>query len=537
MPRQLSLRAFLPTLAATCLVSAAPTVAVDTPVTFAEHVAPILYSKCVSCHRPGEVAPMSLMSYKEARPWAKSVARAVRGGEMPPWSGESDVVEFKDALKLSADQIDTLVAWAQQGAPEGDPAATPEAPTFPDTWTLGEPDLIVTMSPVEVPAEGDDLFPKEVVELELSEERWVRAIEFLPGDRRVAHHYQSTYMTPGRSGSQIGASDAPARNGVFGIWTAGMSPYVFPDGMGRILGPGTKILMDSHYHPMGEATTDVTRIGVYFGEGELEKEVATIPVTNTGLRIPPGAGDHPELAYYKFHTDMQILAFSPHMHVRGKAMKYELITPDGQRETLLDVPDFDYNWQWLYYPSELIDVPAGSVVEVTARWDNSAENPANPDPSKEIIYRGDTFNEMFNGFLEVVQKEGVAHTPPKSIEKVRQLLADQPAEDSYLAGGFLPFGFYVPKEGEGWIYLGQGLVTFTTTLDDFEWNGDELRITTQFPTPEASATTTTITGKLNQNGDLQGTISIGSDTEKPLEVPFLGKSMVKKGGASSSAGD
>ena len=188
----------------------------------------------------------------------------------------------------------------------------------------------------------------------------------------------------------------PAYAGVLGIWTAGMPPYVFPDGVGRRFGSTVRVVVDQHYHPIGDATRDASKIGLHFGEGELEKEVMTIPVTNTGLRIPPGAGHHAENAHYLFDKDVQILAFSPHMHVRGKAMSYELTYPDGSKEMLLDVPKYDYNWQWLYYPTKPVDIPAGSRLDVTAVWDNSVENPANPDPTKEIIYRGDTFSEMFN---------------------------------------------------------------------------------------------------------------------------------------------
>jgi hypothetical protein len=393
---------------------------------------------------------------------------------------------------------------------------------------------VITLDPVAVPADGPDLFPQQLVELELDRARWVRAIEFLPGDRRVTHHFQSTYSSPTATraatlGQDVEIPEGRGGNGVLGIWTAGMPPYLFPDGMGRVLTPGTRILVDSHYHPFGEATTDQTRIGLYFGEGELKKEVATMVAVNTGLRIPPGAPEHAELAFHVFDQDMQILAFSPHMHVRGKAMRYVLTYPDGRRETLLDVPRYDYNWQWLYYPTEPIDVPAGSRLDVTAVWDNSEGNPANPDPAQEVIYRGDTFNEMFVGFFEAIRKDGVFHRPEPPAEKLRTLLAAHPAEDSYLFGGFLPIGVYAPKRGEGWLYLVQGLTMMTVSLDDYSWDGDKLTVHTQFPTPEASATTTTIEAELQEDGRLAGTIRIGTDTEKPVQLPISGRRMTTSG--------
>jgi hypothetical protein len=448
---------------------------------------------------------------------------------MPPWHLDPTIgiQAYNNDISLSRDEIETVLAWVDAGAPEGDPADLPPKPTFPSDWSLGEPDLVLTLDPVAVPAGGPDLFPQQWLEIDLDRPRWVRAIEFLPGDRRVTHHFQSAYNTPATVraptlGQDVEIPEGRGGSGVFAIWTAGMPPYAFPEGMGRIVTPETRILVDSHYHPFGEATTDQTRIGLYFGEGELRKEVATMVAVNTGLRIPPGVADHPELAFHVFDRDMQILAFSPHMHVRGKAMRYELTYPDGRRETLLDVPRYDYNWQWLYYPVEPIDVPAGSRLDVTAVWDNSAGNPANPDPGQEIIYRGDTFNEMFVGFLEVIQREGVLHEPKSNIDKLEDLIAAHPYGSSFLVKGFVPFAFHAPREGEGVLYLVNGLAMFTITLDDIRWDGDDLRVVTQFPTPEASATTTVIAGSVDAGGRFRGTIEMGVDRGSPPRLPVLG---------------
>ena len=514
-------------LATAALLVATAAGAAETP-TFSRDVAPILFEKCAQCHRPNQAAPMSLLSYREARPWARGMARAVENGDMPPWSAESEHVVFRNDLSLSAKQITTIVDWAAGGAPEGDPADLPPTPIFSEGWTLGEPDYVLTLDRVDVPAGGPDLFPKQRIALDLGEERWVQAIEFLPGDRRATHHFQATYTTPRRAsdgpiGSGDRVSEGAAGSGVFGIWTAGMPPYVFPEGTGRVLGPGTTITMDSHYHPFGEATSDVTRIGIHFGEGELKREVATVSVANTGIRIPPGAGHHAEEGFFQPDEDMQILAFSPHMHVRGKAMTYRIVHGDGSTETLLDVPKYDYNWQWLYYPTEPVDLPASSRIEVTAVWDNSEANPANPDPTREIIYRGNVWGEMFVGFMEVVRKEGGYHRPRKNVDKLQDLIARHPRGTSFLAEGFLPVAFWAPREGEGVLYVVTGLQMFTITLDDVAWSGDRLRVKAQFPTPEASAITTVIDGELDAQGVLQGTITIGADTERPFEMKMVGQ--------------
>lgn len=493
--------------------------------TFAEDVAPILFDHCVDCHRPGEVAPMSLLSYEDARPWAKSIANQVKLREMPPWSGESDHRIWANDISLTEEEIETIVRWVQTGARPGNLAAMPEPPTFPESWSLGEPDYVLDLMEVEVPAEGEDLFLKEWIDIDIDEPKWIRAIEFLPGDRRVTHHFQST-LSSGAGERSGGISDKVS---ILGIWTAGMPPYVFPDGNGRVIRPGARVLIDSHYHPMGEAATDNTKIGLYFGEGELEREVFTIPVTNTGIRIPPGDPNHEEEAFYVFDRDMELLAFSPHMHVRGKAMRYDLTYPDGRKETLLDVPNYDYDWQWLYYPTEPIEVPAGSRLDVTAAWDNSADNEANPDPGREILYRGDTFNEMFVGFVEAREQNHVYENPPPIRERIMGLLANHPPEDSYYLGGFFPVGIYVPKEPgkEGWLYIVNGSTMFTVSLDDYQWNGDELFIRTQFPTPEASATETLIEAKLNEAGELKGTLKYGADRKPTFTLPVTGTPLAK----------
>jgi hypothetical protein len=204
-------------------------------------------------------------------------------------------------------------------------------------------------------------------------------------------------------------------------------------------------------------------------------------------------------------------------------MTYELVQPDGTSETLLNVPKYNYNWQWQYYPTEPIDVPKGSRLKVTAVWDNSDNNPANPDPTKEIIYRGDTFNEMFVGFFEAAEKDGIYNSPNPPKDTLLTLLADHPDEDCYYFGGFLPFGVYAPKEGEGWLYLANGSNMFTITMDEVEWQGDKLRAVAQLPTPEASATTTILEVQRDDQGRLKGTVEIGVDSPKPMKVPCLGQ--------------
>ena len=236
------------------------------------------------------------------------------------------------------------------GAPEGDTEALPEAPEFNDGWVLGEPDMILTLDRVDVPAGGPDLFPKQLVTLDgLEETRWVKAIQFKPGDRRATHHFLATYNSGAIGADGKGEFDrgkGNAGSGIFGVWTAGMQPYIFPEGMGRQLSPGMRILFDNHYHPFGEATSDETQVGIYFGEGPLEREVATMAVINTGIRIPPGNGDYSIQGFHVFDNDMKILAFSPpHAHAR----QGDAVRPDPTRTVV-----------WKTYSTYLATTTTGS---------------------------------------------------------------------------------------------------------------------------------------------------------------------------------
>ena len=517
-----------------CSISAgAAAAATDAPVTFTRNVAPIVFANCVQCHRPGAIAPMSLLDYASARPWAKSIRKVVETRMMPPWGADPHVGTWANDMSLTDAEIQTIVAWVEQGAPEGDPSALPQPPTFKEGWQLGTPDYVIELDPVTVPGESEDLFPEQWVELSgLAEERWVRAIEFLPGDARVTHHFLATYNEGAKGATGRGEFETGAGrggSGIFTVWTAGMQPYEFPAGMGRLVGPDTRILVNSHYHPMGVDTVDRTRIGLYFGEGELRKEVSTLAIVNTGIRIPPRDPAYSIMGFHVFDNDSHILAMSPHMHVRGKAMKYDLVYPDGKRETILDVPRYNYNYQWLYYPADPIAVPAGSKLEVTATWDNSAANPANPDPDAEIVYRGDTWNEMFVGFFEAYEDEGVYGNPDPPLEKLTRLMRTHPPEEAWLSAGMLPLGFHLPRQGNGWVYAVNGATMTTITLDDIRWQEDgKVEIHTTFPTADADGISTVIEARVDDKGQLVGTVHYGVEEEKAgeqkaMHLPFLAK--------------
>ncbi|MEE2776402.1 MAG: thiol-disulfide isomerase [Acidobacteriota bacterium] len=367
-------------------------------VTFAEDVAPIFMERCVDCHRPGEAAPMSLLGYKDARPWAKSIKKAVSSREMPPWFADPEHGEWANDTSLSDHEIATIVRWVDQGAPKGDLAKMPQAPTFTVGWQLGEPDYIIELPEVSVPAEGPDVFPTPMLPLDISERRWIRAVEVRPEDRSVNHHVV-LFMTPGQATDQEGRFD------VLSVWAAGTQPTVFPDGTGRWVSPGQILVGNQHYHPSGVAATDKTRVGLFFGEGEPESEISAIIAGVTDFSIPANASNHLLTATHTIERSANVVSYFPHMHMRGRDMAFVATYPDGRKETLLDVPAYDFDWQLFYYPEEPKYLPVGTEVEIIAHYDNSVDNPDNPDPNRDVGFGLQSTDEMMFGVFELIEVE------------------------------------------------------------------------------------------------------------------------------------
>ncbi|HIE93808.1 MAG TPA: hypothetical protein EYQ83_13430, partial [Acidobacteria bacterium] len=338
-PRQISRGAVFGLLAASTLTIGglvAPAAA-QTEVTFTRDVAPILYENCVSCHRPGELAPMALRSYDEVRPWARGIKDKVTSGEMPPWFADARHGFFKNDTRLLPDEIDTIARWVDAGAPRGDQSDLPEPPTFIDGWQLGEPDLIVTLPEVNVPAEGEDYYPDLSHTLDLAEKRWIRAIEVRPSNRKVTHH--SVIFT-----SSGGAQDRGIESGFFdvlAVWSVGTNPHEFPEGMGRWVYPNQRWRVNAHYHPAGTPETDSTQIGLYFGEGEMQKEVMAALSGTMSFEIPANASNHEVRSSYIIDQDVSVISFFPHMHVRGVDMDLIANYPNGERRSLINVPKYD----------------------------------------------------------------------------------------------------------------------------------------------------------------------------------------------------
>lgn len=394
-------------------------------VTWAEHVAPIVFERCVSCHRPEQTAPMSLMSYDEARPWAKSISRVTHEGTMPPWFANPEHGEFVEDPRLSPEQVQMIASWVSNGAPAGDLSKAPQPPVFASGWQLGEPDVTFTMEPFEITDDMEDHYHWAKVENHLDEDRWIQSLEIRPTFLSGTHH-QLTYLAPPGStiaGVQgVGTLDLDFVSG----WGPGVEPVAFPEGYGKLLPANSTVFFQMHYHKEpgpGTGGTDQTTIGFRFHDEKPENTIATMWIVDPALNIPPGEANYASASSFTPEHDAVIFDFTPHMHLRGKAMRFTAEYPNGEKEVLLDVDKYDFNWQLTYTSVEPTRIPAGTKIAVDALFDNSEGNLANPDPSITVRFGEKTTDEMMVGFIHYsfVDKEQQADMPTFSVpEPLRQ---------------------------------------------------------------------------------------------------------------------
>jgi hypothetical protein len=368
-------------------------------VTFTKDVAPIFVKRCMTCHRPGEIAPMSLLSYEEARPWAGSIKREVESRAMPPWHADPRYGTFLNDRRLTDDEIQTIVAWVDNGALRGDPQDMPPLPDFVEGWQLsyllGPPDAVFAMEEeFVVPAGGPDLNPDIVVPMPLDSDKWLIAAE-VRGNPRVVHHNVVSVYGPDGQRDPTGrlASVVP-----------GKQYDLFAEGSGKYVRKGSSLRFDLHYHPYGQEERDRSSVGVWFARKPLQWQAYTAVVADPGLAIPPGAPNHPSEGSWEFPFDAELTLMKPHMHYRGKNMEYQVIYPDGRKEILLYVPEYDMNWQMTYELTEPIPMPKGTKMVVKAHFDNSAENRWNPDPEVWVYWGEDSRDEMMEGWFDYRKK-------------------------------------------------------------------------------------------------------------------------------------
>jgi hypothetical protein len=391
--------------------------------TYHGHIEHIIQRSCLSCHRAGGVAPFALDSYETVKSRAKMLQQVVQKGIMPPWFAASGSGPWRDDRSLPASDRKALQDWIAGGMPRGNPSDAPAPVTFPSTWTIGTPDAVFQLpAPIAVKAEGIMPYQNIQVPTGFTEDRWVQKIEVIPGDRRVVHHVLVFARSPETAGAGRLARFAEGveeLSGFFGIYVPGNSALIYPEGMAKRIPKGAVLRFQIHYTPNGKATTDQTKIGLVFAKQPPRHEVHTASLANLLLSIPPKAANHEVKAQLRVPMDVQVLSYLPHMHLRGKAARYELVDQTGKRNTLIDIPRYDFNWQLNYVLREPLPVKAGSQLIFTAWYDNSEQNPANPDPGKTVRWGAQTYDEMHLGYVEYIIPDEVPGTNTGGLRRRR----------------------------------------------------------------------------------------------------------------------
>jgi mono/diheme cytochrome c family protein len=412
--------------------------------TFSHDIAPILYKHCASCHHPNDIAPMSLLTYQEVRPWAASIKEAVVTRKMPPWKADPHFGKWANNPSLSESEIATIKTWVDNGKPEGDPKHLPAQPVFADGWRAGKPDAVVSIPKFKLDGQGPDEYSYITVPTNFTEDRWVVSAELRPGNRKIVHHAHvfvveeeakkaeakrdaaqeySNWLRIKEGTLSFIRPDAPviddgcARddNGVFpgsrqsdlgsliSSYLPGRAPDVYPEGTARLIKAGSKLNFQIHYsRATGKTEYDDTSVGLIFAKEPPKTIARRIDLSNHMFLIPANDPNHEVTECHTFQKDLYITSLTPHMHLRGKSMKIAVTYPDGRTETLLNVPNYNFNWQITYRTAEPIFIPKGTRLKITAHFDNSANNPLNPDSSKIIRWGSASETEMMDGWIEYV---------------------------------------------------------------------------------------------------------------------------------------
>src|SRR5882724_2506436 len=425
-------------------------------LTFNRDVAPIFYKHCAACHQPEDIAPFSVLDYEDVLPWKNSIREKVAAREMPPWHADPHYGDFANVARLSQQEIDTIVNWVGQGAKQGDPKDLPELPKEITDFQIGKPDYILAMTQeYTVEPHSPDQYVYVTFPTKFKEDKWVQAAEIIPGNKRIVHHVIAHVLPPEsvsggakRLGGEFPQADtdpssifykqgslsrvkmdapviddgANAPNGgslfkrqtgddaaagysmLLASYAPGKGPDVYPAGTAKRIPAGSTVVLQSHdssFHGTIETPQQgQTMVGSIFGKTPPAKRAITSTVPNHFFKIPPGAANHQVTAAYTFDRDVELISYMPHMHMRGKDMKYEVLYPNGRRETLLWVPRYQFNWQTVYRLKNPVPIPKGTRLLVTAHFDNSARNLRNPDPTKAVRWGDPTYDEMMIGWIE-----------------------------------------------------------------------------------------------------------------------------------------
>ncbi len=403
----------------------------DRAVTFTRDVAPILRSACARCHRPGSVAPFALLSYKDAAKRADDILDVVMSGQMPPWKPRAGAGVFRDALRLSAVEKETIAAWVKNGRPEGNRADLPPLPVFNDGWQLGTPDLVLTVpEPFQVPAAGKDVYWAFALPVNLAADATINGLEFRPGNRRAVHHSR-IYLD--NTGDARRRDAADSRSGFLGYigpagtaelpypgiggWTPGMTPRLAPDGVGRAVPAGSDVVVRVHYHPTGKPEEDRSTVGLYFTKEPVTRKMVGFTFCSNKIDIPPGEKRHTIIISSYVKADVHLYSIVPHAHYLCREFRMAATHPDGTVEPLLWIDDWDMDWQDQYRYIKPVPLKRGTLLTFVAYFDNTEDNPQNPHkPPRRVHYGLGTDDEMCACHLEMLPDDarGYAAYPEKS---------------------------------------------------------------------------------------------------------------------------
>ena len=406
-------------------------------ITFTRHVAPILWRNCVRCHRPGQIGPFSLLTYKDAAKRATFLHDVAASGRMPPWKPHPGVGVFLDALRLSATETETFERWAEAGCKPGDPADLPPTPQFNDGWQLGEPDVILAMpEPYQVPAEGPDIYRSFSLPFPLSRDVTINGVEFHPGNRRVAHHSRTYLDETGDARRRERDDPKPGFTGWFdghfelpypglGAWTPGMTPHFAPDGVGRLIRHESDVVLQVHYHPTGKPETDRSSIGLFIAKKPATKTMAGYTLCTARIDIPAGEKRHKIILSTRIKADIHLYTVVPHAHHLCREFRLAATLPDGTCQPLLWITDWDMDWQDQYRYARAVRLPKGTVLTLAAYFDNSESNPRNPNkPPRRVRYGVETKDEMCACHLEFLCDDAAGREAYKLKVAVRSLIRD-----------------------------------------------------------------------------------------------------------------
>ena len=388
------------------------------PPTFYRDILPILQQHCQSCHRVGEIAPIPFETYAQVKPFASAIRIATENRTMPPWFADPCCGHFANDPSLTREQIDTIAAWANAGAPAGNPSDAPPPVHWTKGWNIAKPDVVFQMPVAKrIPPSGDVPYQYIIIPTHFKEDRWVQMCEIRPSNRTVVHHAVAYIRPPNANwlrgapiGTPFSADDLPTpalrrqamwtTSDILLVYAPGSLPDQWPDGFAKLIPAGSDIVLQMHYTTHGRATEDRTSIGLVFSKKPPRKRVLTLQLTNDNFLIPPGDPDHRVEVHGSLPNDALLLSFFPHMHLRGKTFQYNIIEPGGGIKTLLYV-HYNFFWQLSYRLAQPIPLKAGTILQAVATFDNSKNNPHNPDPDSAVTWGEQTWAEMMVGFFDV----------------------------------------------------------------------------------------------------------------------------------------